>query len=222
MQKIKKHLLPLSLMLIIPLMHTFYELLNNAERGLYSLATDLDRVIPVVKFFIIPYVSWYFFVFLTLAYFCVKDRSIYYKTLITYVIGLIICYLTYYFFQTTVPRPYLMGNDIFTRLIEVIYSSDEPFNAFPSIHAFASFIMIKAIFKSSCRNRRNTFIITGIAFSIILSTLFVKQHVVLDAMGAILLGELIFSFVYNFDGVKVALWGKKPYLLSTMKKKLES
>lgn len=210
----------LSLMLIIPSMHNIYEILNNGKRGAYSLVTDFDKATPFLKIFILPYVSWYFFIFLTLAYLCLKDRQIYYKTLLTYIGGLMVCYLTYYFFQTTVPRPELVGNDLLTKMVSLIYAADEPFNAFPSIHAFSSYIMIKAINYSSIRNRVNSFVIKGVAISIILSTLFVKQHVVLDVFAAALLGEVIFGFVYNYTGVNLPLWRKKPYLLSMTKKKL--
>jgi membrane-associated phospholipid phosphatase len=217
----KEFLVSFSLMLLIPLMHTFYEVLNNSSRGVRTLVTNLDEHIPLIKYFIIPYVSWYFFIFLAMAYFCLKDREIYFKTLAAYVLSLIVCYLTYYFYQTTVPRPSLVGDDLFTRTISFIYSSDKPYNAFPSIHVLGSYLMLKAICKSEIKNRLNVLIISTMSILIILSTILVKQHVILDLMAGILLAEVMFRLTYNYKWEKDWVTRKISDSLLSVKKKLE-
>lgn len=212
-------LMPLSFMLSIPILGLFYTLLNNPDRGVHSLVTDIDQGIPLVKIFIVPYVSWYIFIFLTLSYLCFKDKDTYYKTLLAYNISLSICYLVYYTYQTTVPRPELVGNDIFTKFLSYIYSADQPYNCFPSIHSLTSYLMIKAINTSSIKNKLNHIVISGTSVLIITSTLFVKQHVVLDALSAILLGDMIFKLVNGYwEGDWFRL--RKSYLVLTTKKKI--
>jgi membrane-associated phospholipid phosphatase len=157
--------------------------------------TDMDRGIPFLKIFIIPYVVWYLFILCTFVYFCLKDRETYYKTLLSLDLGLLICYGVYFFYQTTVPRPSLVGEDILTRMVAWVYATDQPFNCFPSIHSLTSYLMFKGIRHSSIRNKRNQLVISSIAFTIILSTLFVKQHAVLDAIAAIFLGEVLFNLI---------------------------
>lgn len=218
--KIKNNIIALAFMLSIPIIGMFYNVLNTPERGFSNLATDIDRAIPFLKVFVVPNIVWYFFIFLVLAYLCFKDRKAYYRTLITYNIGIIICYLIYYFYQTVVFRPELIGDDIFTKLIGFIYSMDQPFNCFPSIHSFGSFLMMKAINKSIARNAANVIIINGISISIILSTLFIKQHVILDAIASMVLGDIIYRMVYYFDWERILLWLKQLYLSLTMRKKL--
>ena len=48
--------------------------------------------------------------------------------------GLLLCYSVYAIYQTTVPRPELIGSDWLLRTVQWVYRSDEPFNCFPSTH----------------------------------------------------------------------------------------
>jgi hypothetical protein len=195
MKNIKENVLAFSLIMSMPLLHIFYGILNNGDRGASSLMTDLDRGIPFLKIFILPYLAWYPFLLCTFVFFYLKDRDTFYKTLLALDAGLIICYLVYFLYQTTVPRPLLVGEDLQTKMVTWLYAADQPFNCFPSIHSLTSYLMFKGINHSHIRNKRNQLAISGVAFTIILSTLFVKQHTVLDAFAAIFLGEVLFNRV---------------------------
>ncbi|MBU5483544.1 phosphatase PAP2 family protein [Clostridium sp. MSJ-11] len=192
-ERIKSNIFHMLSLVSIPIINVFYALLNNANRGVYTIITEVDRNIPFVKEFIVPYIIWYPFIFLTLFYLCTKDLKIYYRTLISLNLGLIICYITYFLFQTTVPRPILYGDDLFTKLTRIIYYFDKPFNCFPSIHVLTCYLMIKGIsFEENLFIKFSVYIVSTI---IIISTLFVKQHVVLDLVSAILVGEFVFYLV---------------------------
>lgn len=221
MPKVIKNLMPLWLLVSIPISNLIYCLLNNANRGTHSLVTDLDQGIPFIKLFVLPYVMWYFFIFGTLAYFCLNDKKTYYRTLLSINLGLLIAYGIYFFFQTNVPRPDLIGNDFLTRMISFVYNNDQPYNAFPSIHVMTSFIMIKAINKFPAKSYLNVSFVYITAILIILATQFIKQHVILDLFSAIVLGGLMFDLVFyvNMEGVRA--WLKEPYLWLMMKKRSE-
>ena len=64
-----------------------------------------------------------------------------------------------------------------------------------------------------------TMYITGVL--IILSTLFVKQHVILDAVGGGALAYLVYVLYYKSEGERFRLWIKKLFSSLMMKKKLE-
>lgn len=217
MKKIRENYVSMSFMLSIPFMNILYAQLNNPGRGAHSLITDIDQGIPFIKIFILPYVTWYIFMFLTLCYLCFKDRATYYKTLIALDTGLSACYLVYFFYQTTVPRPELTGKDVLTEMVSFVYNLDRPFNCFPSIHALTSYLMMKAIGNSCTKNTTNYFTVNGIAVLIIASTLLVKQHVILDVLSAILLGEMVFKLVDNLFEKRDLLWSKGRASLLTMK-----
>lgn len=221
-KSIKKHLPYLSIMLILPLLHIIYKLLNAPHGKVHNLSTVFDVNIPFVKGFIIPYMSWYIFTYIAFFYIYFKDKKVYLRTIITYAVCLIISYSIFYFFQTTVPRPDLIGNDIFTNLIRLVYKFDKPFNCFPSIHVLSCYLIIKSIKTLKIENKHIQSLICLMSILIILSTLFVKQHVLLDILCAILLVEVVAKPIFKFDWERFITWKKKQFLLWMTKKKFET
>ncbi|RZT24047.1 MULTISPECIES: phosphatase PAP2 family protein [Fictibacillus] len=211
MRIIKENILALCLLLSIPLLNIIYQVLNHGERGARQLITAVDHQIPFVEIFVVPYVLWYAFIFLMFVYFCIYDRAIYYRTLLSFCVGMLVCYVIYFFFQTTVPRPELMGNGILTSMVKYVYGADQPFNCFPSIHVLSSYLMILGIRHSKLWTIRKDIIVSTIAYSIILSTLFVKQHVVLDVVAGVLLGSLLFKLFYYLEAETVVNFFKRMF-----------
>ena len=221
MNKFKENIRPLCWLVSIPIVNVFYALLNNSSRGAFNLVTTIDDKIPFIQYFILPYMSWYAFMFLTMAYICVKDKKTYYKTLITLDLGLIFCYIIYFIFQTTVPRPELYGSDLFTKAVAIMYKTDSPYNCFPSIHVLTSYLMVKAIYKSKARNPINFIIISFCATAIIISTLFIKQHVIADIVSGVLVADILFDIVFKVNEEKFLKYIKKLCSVITIKNKLE-
>lgn len=211
MRIVKENILALCLLLSIPLLNIIYQVLNDGERGARQLITAVDHQIPFVEIFVVPYLLWYAFIFLMLVYFCIYDRAIYYRTLLSFCVGMLVCYIIYFFFQTTVPRPELMGNGILTSMVKYVYGADQPFNCFPSIHVLSSYLMILGIRHSKLWTIKKDMIVSTIAYSIILSTLFVKQHVVLDVVAGVLLGSLLFKLFYYLEAETVFNFFKRMF-----------
>jgi membrane-associated phospholipid phosphatase len=183
----------LCFLLSIPALMWIYPYINTPYRGVHTLATSLDKSIPFIKIFVFPYAAWVVYVFLTLLYLCYKDRTLAFKTILVLDIGLVICFIIYYFFQTEGPvRPIISGDDVLSRTLQYIYRIDHPYNSFPSIHVMSSYLLIRAF-----RNRpwKNKWFIGGFSTAIILSTLFIKQHFIMDVIAAILLVECLFISV---------------------------
>ncbi|QAY65965.1 phosphatase PAP2 family protein [Paenibacillus protaetiae] len=191
MKKLKRFA-PLLGMLIFPVLGWIYAHTDKPKHHIYSLMTDLDRAIPLVKLFVVPYSVWIFYIYACLIYFFFKDINVYRRSLMTYAICALVCYGIYTVFQTTVPRPDISGSDPVTRLLLFIYHRDEPFNCFPSIHCFSSFMVARALYASSFRSKLNQSLIYSMSALIIVSTFFVKQHTILDAVCGILLADLVY------------------------------
>lgn len=204
MNVIRKNMQAFSLIFIIPIINISYALLNNSSRGVHSLVTNLDRSIPYVKYFVIFYVIWYPFVVGALLYFCIRWRKTYYKVISSFIFGMILCYITFYFYQTTVPRPELYGTDFYTNLVRFIYSTDNPFNCFPSIHVLTSYLIIKGIRENMKKLSILSIISISTSVFIILSTQFIKQHVIMDLVFAVILSEVVYNFadiiITHFSG----------------------
>ncbi|MDR6724620.1 membrane-associated phospholipid phosphatase [Paenibacillus amylolyticus] len=193
--KSKSYWLSLSLMLSLAVMGMFYDILNSPERGFVVLSSPIDRMIPFMPAMSIPYLGWYPFVFGVLAYLCAKDRLMYYRVLLSMNICVWICYLIYFNFQTMVPRPELTGTGLGTSILGWLYSQDRPYNCFPSIHALHSYLVMRAVLSVPSIRKSIKRWVAGGAALIIVSTLLIKQHVIYDALGAVILGECVFTII---------------------------
>jgi hypothetical protein len=203
LKKLFKNLLPLLLIGSIPFSNLFYWTLNNTQRGVYDLTTDLDRFLPLIKIFIIPYMTLWFYLAFCFVYLCFKNRKVYYKIMLTLTLCYVVAFITFYFFQTTVSRPLVTGDDIFSKLILFTYKSDQPYNCFPSIHVITAYLAVKGINITDAR-KSIKIPVNVVGFLIIISTQFVKQHVIMDIFFAIFLCDVFFNWItymeeqYNF------------------------
>ncbi len=153
---------------------------------------------------------------------CFRNRSLYYKSLSAIVISLIISYIIFFFFQTTVPRPEVVGNDIFSSIVKFIYNTDNPYNCFPSIHVITTYIIMRNMLNHEIKNNKmiNIFVLI-LGILIIISTEFIKQHVLFDIIFAIILGEGIYNMINYYGLEMIKKCQQKKYLLLMMKKKSE-
>jgi membrane-associated phospholipid phosphatase len=184
--------------LSIPLISLTYPILNQRSVDTHNLVTVVDKLIPFNKYFILPYASWYVFIAVFCTILCIVDKERYFKLLITLNIGMITCYVIYYIYPTYVPRPMIAGSDFFSNLVLNLYENDNPYNCFPSIHVLNSVLIALYTFESEKVSKVNKTICVIIAVSIILSTMFVKQHYFADVIASI-----IFAFVLYFSFKKL-------------------
>lgn len=185
---------------MFPVLGWMYAATNNVEgQDVYRLITKVDEAIPFIQIFALPYSIWIFYIYVCLIYFFKKDPNVYYRSLMTYAICALLCYLIYSVFQTTVDRPVVVGNGIVSDVMRYIYNRDQPYNCFPSIHCFSSYMVMRAIWTSSFRNKWNIILITGMSSTIIMSTLFVKQHVIMDALAGIFMVEVVVAVIILFE-----------------------
>jgi len=206
----------LSYMIILPLLHLVYRMLNHDRGEVYSLVTGFDRLIPFNKYFILPYMLWSLFIFTMMLYFFAKNRKVYFKVLLTMIISLLINYLIYSVFQTTVPRPAVLGADFWSGAVRFLYFIDNPYNCFPSGHVVTSFAVMYGIYRTSDIDKRVAFLGKSAVILITLSTLFLKQHTILDVLASILLAYIVMTFVELYNLNEIRGWaGRVLVLLST-------
>lgn len=190
--------------LLIPFVSSFYPILNKYNPNAKILITFIDNFIPFNKYFIILYVTWYGYVAFFLIYLCIFNKENYWKLLLSLSLGMIAAYFIFYFFPTTVPRPVLSGNDIFTNMVRIIYANDNPFNCLPSIHVLNTMLVEIYITTSKGIGPILTIICNVIGILIILSTMFIKQHVFLDVLSAAILAYMLYLLVeYLLDDLRL-------------------
>ncbi|HHU74207.1 MAG TPA: phosphatase PAP2 family protein [Clostridiales bacterium] len=168
----------------------------------------LDDYIPFMEIFIIPYLLWFIYIFITVAYFFFTSKQEYYKCCAYLFIGMTICLIIYTIWPNghylRVNLDTLGRENLFTKMVGMIYGLDTATNVFPSIHVFNSIGAFIAINKNEKLQKIkwlqwSAFILTIL---ICLSTVYLKQHSVMDIFGAIVLSIVMYFIVY------VPAWGK--------------
>jgi membrane-associated phospholipid phosphatase len=193
----------LLVLLVFPMLGGVYHLLNNRPQKAVVLITTVDQEIPFMPIFIIPYILWYGYIFCYLIYFCFKDTKIYLKTITLIVTGELICFGIYFFFQTYVPRPPVEGTGFLTILVQWIYAKDQPYNCFPSIHVLTTFAIMLASLHIKNKHILNTACIHIVGSLIIISTLFVKQHVIFDMISSMFLVTFLYGLSFELLSLRL-------------------
>lgn len=174
---------------LFPILNTNYILAANIAGTGKNIETKLDRIIPFKPIFIIPYIYWYIFVAIGLIYILHKSRTRYIRAFIAITIGMCCCYLFYYIFPTQISRPSIENTNLITKLVNYIYLKDKPFNCFPSIHVLNTYIIMR--YTKKTYNKKVFYYTQVSGILIIFSTVFIKQHFVLDILGSIILCEAV-------------------------------
>ena len=154
----------------------------------YSVFCALDSYIPFNEFFLIPYLFWFVFLAGIHVYTALYDIEAFKKLMKFIIITYSIAVLVYLIFPTCQNlRPETFSRDnIFTRFLTWFYKFDTNTNVCPSIHVIGS--VAAAITVWNTDRLRTAFQKTAaavIALFICASTLFLKQHSILDIVFAI-------------------------------------
>jgi membrane-associated phospholipid phosphatase len=204
LNKIIHIFLRLCFMISIPAVTLIHYFLNKFRPNIHNINTGIDAIIPFNRFFAVPYIYWFAYLPTILIYFAVSNSKVYYKLLCSIVMGMCCCFVVFYFFPTTVHRPTVLDRDVFSNLVKYIYKSDNPYDCFPSLHVLDAFL--PSIFLFKYNKKLLVRIISVVSFlSITASTVFIKQHYILDVVSAIILGMAMY-LLFGSD----FLWGKNP------------
>lgn len=150
------------------------------------LATEFDNKIPLIPQFIYFYMLWYFMIFLVPCRIYQKDKKAFYEYLLSYMIGIIISAIIFVAYPTTVVRPNIESNTVSKFLLNWIYSMDTPLiNCLPSIHCLLVFFLIYFVMRLNV-SRKEKIIVSILLTLTAISTVFVKQHVAVDALASLI------------------------------------
>lgn len=179
-----------------------FALLEHRSITPYILHTRLDDLIPFCEYFIIPYLLWFFYVAVTLIYFGVicDDQEEYYCLSRSLAVGCTLFLITSLIFPNGQDlRPALTGDNLFQQAVLWIYRTDTATNVFPSIHVFNAVACCIAVCKKKgLRGRMGVKCgVTLLTVLIVLSTVFLKQHTIIDVGGALLLNHGCYRFFYK-------------------------
>lgn len=165
--------------------------------------SEWDSFIPFCEYFIIPYFLWFVYIAFTIIYFIFfcKDQDERKRYIYSFCAGMTMFLLVSYVYPNGHNlRPELTGDSIFIRAVKLLYWIDTPTNILPSMHVFVTVACSIALLRQKSLCSRKGFApgvwICGIL--IILSTLFLKQHSVVDVILALILNIVCYIWFYKF------------------------
>ncbi|MGI5972089.1 MAG: phosphatase PAP2 family protein [Oscillospiraceae bacterium] len=168
----------------------------------YWIYCRLDDLIPFCEWFVIPYLFWYIFFAGTLIFFLIKSREDFLRCGLMSAAAVTVAILIFCVFPNGIAfRPETLPRDnLLTKaLISIVYKLDPPYSVMPSLHCAISLTMAIALNKSHLMDGRRFLKILwwAIAVLICVSTVFVRQHSVLDILGALALTIPCYLLAYK-------------------------
>lgn len=195
-----KHGIPLLAYMVIYL-SWFAWLERTNTKNFHVIHMSIDDYIPFCEVFVIPYFLWFAYVSVVVLFLFFKNKQDYYKACAFLFTGMTVFLVV----STLWPnghllRPLVMPRDnIFTDMVAALWRTDTPTNLWPSIHVFNSMGAHFAVMHNKELSGRPCIRIGSLllAMSIILSTVFIKQHSMFDVITGLVMGGVLYVCVYR-------------------------
>lgn len=190
------------LILYFPFYIGAFRFLETIEpEKIHLIDCSLDHVIPFCEVFIIPYLLWFAYMGVTGMYFLFREKDSFIRMMYFGMLGMTLFLIISWIYPNGLAlRPEVFARDnIFVDMVKWLYARDTATNVLPSIHVFNSVGVCCAIHYSEKLSKRPLVLWAAdiMTVLIILSTMFVKQHSVVDVVSGLLLSYLSWELVYN-------------------------
>lgn len=172
----------------------------NPAQTYHLIWSPLDDLIPFCEWFLIPYVLWYAAIVGMHLYTMLYDVRAFqkYSRFLLVSIGISTAvFLLYPSCQNLRPAEFPRDN-LLTRIVGLIYAADTNTNVFPSEHAIGAMaVFAAAVNTKSLRTHGKLTAIGILAVLICFSTVFLKQHSILDVVAAVPVSVIAYWIVYG-------------------------
>ena len=180
----------------------YFELLEHFAVPNYMIKSSLDDLIPFMEIFVIPYFLWFPLLVLPMAYFLFHAKKEFQNLCFFMFTGMTFCLLVYTFFPNGLQlRVEITRDNLCADIVRMLQSIDTPTNVCPSIHVSSTVAICIVVWKY--QNFKHPVWIKGstiiVSILIILSTMLIKQHSIIDAAAGILLSAVLYVVTYHYD-----------------------
>jgi membrane-associated phospholipid phosphatase len=188
----------LALALLIPGYHVIAAI-HRGEAGLHMPQIDIDRAIRLEPAWMLAYGSIWLFAFLPVL--VVRGANLTRRALHAFLAVVGVAYVVFLLYPTVLPRPAAIGEGFFAWALQLNYDLDPPLNCFPSLHVAWGFVAAFA-----CHRVHRGVGIGAMAWAALIgiSTLYTKQHYVVDVVAGVALAvgaHLVFLRGHPRDAV---------------------
>lgn len=155
----------------------------------HSIPVPFENAIPFAPEWVTVYTATFIFWLLGLAVCMTRERELCFRMFSGIYIAELICAVFFVAMPTVIVRPEATGGVYYDRLLAQLYAADQPTNLFPSMHC----MFVYMVFRGFMIAKLDKPVIIGsglFAALVCASTVFVKQHFLLDTFAGIILGEV--------------------------------
>lgn len=180
----------------------FLYLEKHVTTDFHLIHVGLDDKIPFIEYFIVPYFLWFAYIAVTIGYFMFfAEKSDFYRLITLLFTGMTI----FLIISTVYPNGLNLRPDTFARdnmfvdMVKNLYATDTATNVLPSIHVFNSIGAYLAISHNEklCQYRWLQISALILTVLIVLSTMFLKQHSVVDVISGCALVGVLYVLIYR-------------------------
>ena len=181
----------------------FFWLDLTIQNPKYIIHSPIDDLIPFNEWFIFPYCSWFVLLAAVTAMLWWYDTESYDKLCLMMFSGMTLCLMIYMILPNGLdirPTAEAIGRDnLAMRIMQLIWKADASVNVCPSIHCQSSGCMALAFSQSKLAKHRPALKAVAWVWAgfICLSTVFTKQHSLIDVVCGLVLVAVWVPFLYG-------------------------
>ena len=182
-------LLPMAVYMVVYMPTFFWVESLNPAGGFHIIHTAIDDMIPVIEGFIIPYALWLPYLVAGMIAIAIRSRKISRKTSYMLMAGMTLFIIISLAYPNALElRAQLPDREnIFMDCIAYLHSIDTPTDVLPSLHVYDA-LAVAAGIHFAFREKKALLISSDILCAlIVLSTMFIKQHSVIDVISAFII-----------------------------------
>ena len=175
----------LKYLLFWPLYGLVFRLLESLTLDYTYMHCALDDAIPFCEYFIVPYLFWFVYLIGMVGYTLFFDKKCFVYMMRLIIITCTAACVAYAVFPSAQDlRPVVFErNNIFTDIVRGFYEFDTNTNVCPSVHVSSSVVILMAAWNSKhFHTTPYRIAFTAATVLICLSTVFLKQHSVIDVI----------------------------------------
>lgn len=200
----QKFMMAVPALVYLTLYLTWFYLIENMHGRDYTIIhMKADDKIPFCEFFIVPYLLWFGYIAWIMIYLLFTNTRDFHKCCRFLFSGMTV----FLIISTLFPnihylRPFIMPRDnVFCDLVSFLYKIDTSTNLWSSIHVYNSLGVLFAVAHNDRLGSKKwiKWCCFTLSVSIILSTMFLKQHSVFDVMTAFIMAAVVYIVVYRTE-----------------------
>lgn len=155
----------------------------------HSIPVPFENAIPFAPEWVTIYTATFIFWLLGLVVCMTRERELCFRMFTGIYIAELICAVFFVAMPTVIVRPEATDGVYYDRLLAQLYAADQPTNLFPSMHCMFAYMVFRGFMIAKLD--KPVIIGSGLFAALVCaSTVFVKQHFLLDTFAGIILGEV--------------------------------